>query len=164
MKTENENLTFEKFKGAGATLGTVVGGMVVGHVALKALKKEESTMICLGAAGASIVISNFIENPYLKLAVISLGAYAAIRGLNNVVKEAVQPGTAGLGFLPESVKSSIRKFLPTISGLGSTEDNALLGEALRELNLASVVDGPTVETVDVPYTDVTGLGNAALLV
>lgn len=134
---------------------TAVGGMIVSHVALKAMKKQNSLMVTGGIMVGGILGAMKLQNPWLKVLSLGVAGYGMLRAANIAVKEVTEPGDSGAaglsGFIPENIKSKIRGFLPS---LGSTDETLLGDEDLQGMPNLDDIAG----TEDVGYVDVTGQG------
>lgn len=123
--------TIEKMESWGLAAVTTVGGMIAAHVALRAMKKQDSLIFTGSAAVAGIAGAIMLKPGWLKLLSLGFAGYGLLRSANVMVQEVTSPGSngaAGLsGFIPEGIKAKIRSFLPNLGGLGSIGDT-LLGE------------------------------------
>lgn len=149
---DKSGFTMDNFKAWGLASAAAVGGMVVSHVAIKAIKKQDSLLVNGGILAAGIGGAMYFKNPWIKLLFLGAAGYGLIRVANIAVKEVTAPGDTGAGglsgFIPETLKSKIRNFIPS---LGSTE-NLLMGD--EDLNgMPNLDDVAGVE--DIGYVDVT---------
>lgn len=158
---DKSGFTMDNLKAWGLASAAAVSGMIVSHVAMKAIKKQDSILVNGGILAAGIGGAMYFKNPWVKLMFLGAAGYGLIRVANIAVKEISAPGDSGAaglsGLIPETLKSKIRSFLPT---LGSTE--TLLGE--DDLHGMPNLDD-VAGTEDVGYVDVTNLnaiGNALL--
>lgn len=143
-----------------ASEGTIIGGFIVAHVALKALKKSDDLLINGAVAVGGLVGAMLIPNPWLKLVCLGASAYSAIKCLNIGVKAATEPGTAGLGFIPDNVKAKIRIFLPTLGDAGNGIGADDISKALAAIDLSEVsLNGGENEVVDLGYAQEMPLGS-----
>lgn len=107
----------------GKELGGIVLGLVGAKALVTAIKKDtvivNSGLTALGFGGALLATKH--KKPFFAMVGYGVAVFGAMRLANSAVKEVASPETTeGLnGLLPESAKSLIRKYLPT---LGSTED------------------------------------------
>ncbi|MBS1635227.1 MAG: hypothetical protein JST26_04835 [Bacteroidetes bacterium] len=152
---DKSGFSVDNLKSWGLASVTTVGGMIAAHVALKAIKKQDSLLVNVGAFGAGVAGAMFIKNPWVKLLSLGVAGYSLLRLGNIAVKEVAAPGDTGAaglsGLIPENLKSKIRNFLPS---LGSAE--TLLGE--DDLNGMPNLDD-VAGTEDIGYTDVTNLNS-----
>jgi len=151
----------EAFEGA-KDLGLIAAGMIGAHAVVTMTKKDTAIVnggIALVGFGAAVAI----KNPYVRMIGLGMSAYGLIKLANNAVKEVATPGTTeGLnGLLPENVKSMIRKFIPTLSGM---DEYAGIGEADDDIAGLSLDDVTMREENGYSgndYENVEGLGEAA---
>lgn len=147
---------------------TLLGGFIAGHVVNAAANKNDSWIfpavgVVGGFAGAIL-----IGNPWLKLLCLGTMIWGAIKSINKIAGVATQPGTQGLaGFLSESLKEKIRKFIPTLGSLGDVPLTVAGTDELGNINLDDDID-PTIngnQEAFTPYEDVSvkGLGNMMAL-
>lgn len=156
----SSKFTLENLETWGLAAVTTVGGMLVSHVALKAIKKQDNWIATGCTTVAGIAGAIFIKNGWLKLFSLGVAGYGLIRTANIAVKEATEPGTTqGLaGLIPETIKAKIRSFLPT---LGSTSETLLGDDDLSGMpNLDDIAGVEDVGYVDV--TDQKGIGATML--
>lgn len=157
--TEKSDFNAENAKAYGAATGLIVGGFVTAHVATKLIKKTDSILVNGGAALASFAVLMKAKNPYIKLAMLGVCTYSSLRCLNIGIAEVAAPGDSGAaglsGFIPETIKSKLREYIPTLGGSDDAKNLLGLGNPDDELgfNLDDVSDmgGPTE---DVDYVDV----------
>ncbi len=159
---ENSSFSMDNIKSWGLAAAATVSGMIVSHVAMKAMKKQDSLALNGGLVVAGIGGAIYFKNPWVKLIFLGAAGYGLIRVANIAVKEIAAPGNSGAaglsGFISESIKSKIRGFLPS---LGNT-DPTLLGD--EDLNgMPNLDDVGSIE--DIGYLDVTNqnaVGNTLL--
>ncbi len=123
-----QQLSMAKLKENGIDALSVTGGLIAGHIAQKALIKKDSTLVHGGMAAGGLALATICKNDFLRMGFLGLAAYGTIRMLHKTVAPAVSAvaapaaamyGVEGIdGFLPESLKSKIRQFVPSI---GNTE-------------------------------------------
>lgn len=150
--TEKSGFSMENLEAWGLAAVTTVGGMIASHVALKAIKKQDSIIFTGGITIAGVAGAMMLKPRWLKLLSLGVAGYGLLRTANVIVKEATAPGDTGAsglsGLIPESIKLKIRSFLPN---LGSTE--TLLGE--DDLHgMPNLDDVAGIE--DISYVDVSG--------
>lgn len=120
-----QQLSMAKLKENGTDAISVTGGLIAGHIAQKAFIKKDSTLIHGGMAAGGLVLATICKNDMLRMGFLGLSAYGTIRLIHKTVAPAVSAapaspaaamyGVEGIdGFLPESLKSKIRQFVPSI--------------------------------------------------
>lgn len=114
-------------------LGGVALGIIASHAVLNIAKKQDSALFngALAVGGFYGVMK--VKNPFLKALCLGAGAYGALKLVGKATNAVSTPGaTEGLaGMLPEGVKSALRKYIPTFSGveeLASPEENLSLDD------------------------------------
>lgn len=159
---DKSGFSMDNLKAWGLASAVAVSGMVVSHIAMKAIKKQDSLLINGGLLAAGIGGAMYFKNPWVKLLFLGAAGYGLLRVANIAVKEVTAPGDTGAGglsgFIPETIKTKIRSFLPS---LGST-DQTLLGED-DLYGMPNLDDVAGVE--DIGYVDVTNqnaIGNTLL--
>jgi len=120
---------------AAKSLGGLTLGIVVAHNVSNFTKTQKpmiQNLINGGMVLGGSVAYIKAKSSLVKFVGLGAAAYGGLRLMSNVTTIATEPGaTNGLGFLPDSVKASIRKFIPTfagieeVSGLGNIEENFL---------------------------------------
>lgn len=126
-------------------LGGLATGMITAH-ALVTLLKKDTVIVNAGIALVGLGVGMKVNNPLVKMIGLGAAAYGTIKLVNSLTKEVAAPGTAGLnGILPENVKSAIRKFLPTLSGMdefagshNDSDDMRGTDEVINNLSLDDV--------------------------
>jgi hypothetical protein len=148
---QSSGLSFDNIKTYGASTGTVVAGMVVAHVALKAIKKQDSLLINGGLVVGGLVGAMQLQNPWLKLLCLGAAGYGTIKCLNIATKEITAPGDTGAaglsGLLPESIKAKIRGFIPTLGEVTLLGDDDLQGMPSLD-DMAGVEDGIAIDVTN----------------
>lgn len=157
--------TVEKLEAWGLAAVTAVGGMVAAHVALKAMKKQDSLIFTGSATVLGVAGAIMLKPSWLKLLSLGFAGYGLLRSANVIVQEATAPGDTGAaglsGLIPETIKAKIRSFLPNLGGLGNIGDTLLGDDDLS--GMPNLDDVAGVE--DVGYVDVSeqqGIGNNLL--
>lgn len=121
-QSADSGLNFENAKSYASATGLLAAGFLVAHNGLRLIKMQDSLLANLGLTAVAVAGAMQIENPWVKLALIGVAAYAGVKTLSLAVKEVTAPGdkgAAGLsGFIPESVKGKVRAFLPTFGSVG----------------------------------------------
>lgn len=149
---DKSGFTMDNLKAWGLASATAVSGMIVSHIAMKAIKKQDSLLVNGGLLAAGIGGAMYFKNPWLKLLFLGAAGYGLIRVANIAVKEVTAPGDTGAGglsgFIPETIKSKIRNFLPS---LGSTETMLMGDDDLH--GMPNLDDVAGIE--DIGYVDVT---------
>lgn len=157
---DKSDLNMENAKAYGASGGLIVAGFISAHVATKLIKKTDSIIVNGGVAAASLVVAMKVKNPYAKLALLGVFAYSTLRCVNIGVSEVAAPGDAGAaglsGLIPESVKSKLREYIPTLGGSDDVQNLLGLGNTEEGMgfNLDDVADMGAI-TEDAEYQDVT---------
>lgn len=159
------DLSFDNIKSYAASTGTIVGGMVVAHIALKAIKKQDSLLVNGGLVLGGFVGAMKLQNPFLKLLCLGAAGYGTIKVLNIAVKEVAAPGDSGAaglsGLIPEGIKAKIRGFIPSLG-----ETNLLGIDDMDMSGIPSMDDEmPTNGVEDTTAVDVTnmqGIGSTML--
>lgn len=158
---DKSDLNMENAKAYGASGGLIVAGFISAHVATKLIKKTDSIIVNGGVAAASLVVAMKVKNPYAKLALLGVFAYSTLRCVNIGVSEVAAPGDGGAaglsGLIPESVKSKLREYIPTLGGSDDAQNLLGLGNTEEEVmgfNLDDVADMGAI-TEDATYEDVT---------
>jgi len=153
---KNSGLSLESAKTHGMGALEVAGGMLLAHNVGRFAKKQDSLMFNGAMTIAALAAAMLVKQPDLKLLAIGAAGYSGIKTLGLSVKAATEPGTAGLGAIPENIKAQIRNYLPLlgIEDAGSTETETIMGldDVTTEEANAVVVNGPEEELL--------GLGNA----
>jgi len=106
---------------AGKALGGLSLGMIVGHNVSNMIKTQKP-MIQHAVNGAMVVGGAVAyiksKNSLVKFLGLGAAAFGTLRLVATATNVATQPGaTNGIGFLPDNVKASIRKFIPTFAGI-----------------------------------------------
>ncbi len=150
-------------------LGGLASGMIAAH-AIVTMTKKDNAMVNGGIAFLGLGVAMKAKNPLVKMVALGASAYGSIKLLNNATKMVAAPATTeGLnGFLPESAKAMIRKFIPTLTGMddiaGTDENIAGNDPELMGLNLDDFSTRGTEETVAAPASELEGLGELLSLV
>lgn len=113
----------EAGKQGAITVGAGFGGFTAGHIVNKLLNKDNKPMITwgmaiLGLAGAGLSIA--MNKPmYVTALAAGVGIYGVSKGVYDVVNEPAS-GTSGIGFLPDSLKSTLKEWVAPVgvAGLG----------------------------------------------
>lgn len=146
-------------------LGMVASGMIAAH-AIVTMTKKDNAMVNGGIAVLGLGVAMKAKNPLVKMLALGASAYGSIKLLNSVTKEVAAPNTTeGLnGFLPESAKAMIRKFIPTLSGVEGTEEAISGNDDMEGLSLDDFSTRGTEENVSSPASELEGLGELLNLV
>ncbi|KAB2913941.1 MAG: hypothetical protein F9K23_15850 [Bacteroidetes bacterium] len=111
----------EAGKQGAITVGAGFGGFTAGHIVNKLLNKDNKPMITwgmaiLGLAGAGLSIA--MNKPmYVTALAAGVGIYGVSKGVYDVVNEP-SVGTSGIGFLPESLKSTLKEWVAPVGVSG----------------------------------------------
>lgn len=111
----------EAGKQGAITVGAGFGGFTAGHIVNKLLNKDNKPLITwgmaiLGLAGAGL--SAVMNKPsYLTALAAGVGIYGLSKGVYDVVNEP-SSGTLGIGFLPESVKNTLKEWVAPVGVAG----------------------------------------------
>lgn len=144
-------------------LGMVALGMIAGHAVIATTKKD-SPLINGGLAVGGLGLYLKAKNPMVKMIGLGVSAYGTIKLVNNATKTVASAETTeGLnGLLPESVKSMIRKYIPTLSGMDEFAGTEGLDADIDNLSLddESMRGDDTVMYGIENETPVAGLGKA----
>ncbi|MBX3165585.1 MAG: hypothetical protein KF900_14005 [Bacteroidetes bacterium] len=181
INKENSGLNTQNAIAYGASFGTMLGGTVAAHIALKLAKQDKKLAVNGALALAGLAGAMTLKHPLAKFACLGAASYGALKTLNLAVAEVVAPASAaegqqgvlaGIGaLLPENLKAKVREFLPNIGdiGIGYVAPN-LLGEdellngALAELGLddtkEEILNGIGTET---EFEEVSGVGRVGKL-
>lgn len=100
-------------------LGGVALGIIASHAVLNIAKKQDSAVFNGVLAAGGFYGACKVRNPFLKALCIGAGAYGTLKLIGKATNAVSTPGaTEGLaGMLPEGVKSALRKYIPTFSGV-----------------------------------------------
>lgn len=158
MSTTKEQGFFEDLdlKGAAIDAGSLLGGMVAGNVVVKLVKQDNAKgngVLALAGLGGYTVMKNKSNIPqWAKMLTLGVGLYSGLRLLTIGMQEATNPETTeGLaGFLPDSLKAKMRKFIPSLSGIEDRGLFAGVDDGDEDINLDDI---GAVEDID--YEDVT---------
>jgi len=150
---------------AAKALGGLTIGMIAAHNISNVIKKQKpvvqnslnGAMVIGGAFGFVKAKSSLLK--YISLGAAAFGAFKLIAVATNSV---AMPGkTEGInGLLPDSVKNSIRKFLPTFAGI---EEVSGLGDVNKVSEEEKLIMGLSLEDAgkDMPGEDDSpGVGSA----
>lgn len=124
----SSGLSFDNAKSYVSSVGLLAAGFLVAHNGLRLMKMQDNVVANLGLTAAAIAGAMYLENPYLKLALIGVAAYSGVKTLSLATKAVTEApaGAGGLGFIsgmiPEGVKSQIRAFLPTFGSVGEYDE------------------------------------------
>lgn len=142
-QSADSGLSFDNAKSYLSATGLLAAGFLIAHNGLRLIKMQDNVLANLGVTAVAIAGAMYVTNPWLKLAMIGVAAYAGVRTLSLAVKEVAAPGTSGFagisGFIPEGIKANIRSFLPTFGSVGEY-DSAISGE-MGEVDLDAPVNG-----------------------
>lgn len=132
----SSGLSFDNAKSYVSSAGLLAAGFLVAHNGLRLMKMQDNVVANLGLTAAAIAGAMYLENPYLKLALIGVAAYSGVKTLSLATKAVTEApaGAGGLGFIsgmiPEGVKSKIREFLPTFGSVGESDYDSISGEGI----------------------------------
>ena len=135
-----------------AGAGTMILGFAAVHNGLKLINMQDSALANAGVSVAAVVGAMLVPNPWVKIGLIAVAAFAGTKALVLATKEVTAP-TAGLaggvtgfiaGLIPDSVKAHINSFLPS---LGNSDYDSLnyAGDGYSgtgEINLDEPINGP----------------------
>lgn len=114
----------------GKTAGCLVGGMIAGNVIIK-MDKKGGLLFPAGLTAGGIIGASMIKNLYIKLLLLGVSTFGAIKLLN---KMAALEGLAGEGMfgfkLPDGVKKMISEYVPNLGEASDVDYNKLLGDPL----------------------------------
>lgn len=163
---DKSGLSFDNALSYAANTGLLTAGMVLAYNATRLLKKENSLLVNAGGAVASIVGAMFIKNPMAKLGLLGMAAFLGVKSLGLLTNVATTPGaTAGLGFIPDAVKSQIRQFIPTLGAVDVPfEEISNTVNGNEEINLLGL-DSPIEQALlgNENNEEVSGLGDAGMM-
>jgi len=122
--------TLDEAKKAGSEVGGVALGIMASHAVINLIKKQDSLLVNGAVFAGGAIGAMKVKNPFFKALCVGACVYGGLKLINKATAAVSTPGaTEGLaGMLPESVKSALRKFVPTfagideVSGLGNTDD------------------------------------------
>ena len=121
-QSADSGLSFDNAKSYVSATGLLAAGFLVAHNGLRLIKMQDNILANLGLTAVAVAGAMYISNPWVKLALVGVAAYAGVKTLSLAVAEVAAPGTSGLGgfsgFIPEGVKGHIRAFLPTFGNVG----------------------------------------------
>jgi hypothetical protein len=106
---------------AAKSLGGLTLGMIIGHN-VGNFTKTQKPMVRQAINGGMLIGGTVAyiksKNQLVKFLGLGAAAFGTLNLIAAATTAATQPGTTnGLGFIPDSVKSSIRKFIPTFAGI-----------------------------------------------
>jgi len=160
----DSGLSFDNAKSYVSATGLLAAGFLVAHNGLRLLKMQDNMLVNLGLTAVGIAGAMYVENPWLKLALIGVAAYAGVKTLSLGVAEVAAPGTAGLGgfsgMIPEGVKAHIRAFLPTFGSVGEYDE---INGGTGDINLDEHVSGAD-ENLMGGEENLLGMGDASNLI
>lgn len=137
-------LSFDNAKSYASATGLLAAGFLVAHNGLRLIKMQDNVLANLGVTAVAIAGAMYLENPWLKLALIGVAAYTGVKTLSLAVAEVAAPGAAGLagfsGMIPEGIKTQIRAFLPTFGSVGEY-DEINGGDGVGEIDLDEQING-----------------------
>lgn len=161
----DSGLSFDNAKSYVSATGVLAAGFLVAHNGLRLIKMQDNVLANLGVTAAAIAGAMYIENPWLKLALIGVAAYTGVKTLSLAVAEVAAPGTSGLngfsGMIPEGVKSHIRAFLPTFGSVGEYDEMNGEGMGADDVNLDEHISGLDENLMGNEDEPVAGIGAAS---
>lgn len=160
-KTKNLVPTKQEMISGVKDLGGVALGIIASHAVLNIAKKQDSAVFNGVLAVGGLYGAMKVRNPFLKALCLGAGAYGAIKLVGKATSAVTTPGaTEGLaGVLPEEVKSALRKYIPTFSGV----DEVAGGEELLAGDEDLSLDDAGMEGYDEPSSpSIEGFGNVGL--
>ena len=132
-------LNFDNAKSYASATGLLAAGFLVAHNGLRLIKMQDNMLVNLGVTAGAIAGAMYVENPWLKLALIGVAAYTGVKTLSLAVAEVAAPGASGMngisGMIPEGVKANIRKFLPTFGSVGEYDEMNGNTDEVGDVNL-----------------------------
>lgn len=135
----DSGLSFDNAKSYVSATGLLAAGFLVAHNGLRLVKMQDNMLANLGLTAAAVAGAMYVSNPWLKLALIGVAAYAGVKTVSLAVAEVAAPGASGLngisGMIPEGVKANIRKFLPTFGSVGEYDEMNGDGDEMGDVNL-----------------------------
>lgn len=118
--------------------GAALGLLLVGAIGANAVLKDKlntlpiTGAVCIGSAVASTMVENsLVKNALMGVSVfsglkmLSLAVNGSLKGLGSLGDETGEE--KGVKFIPETVKATLRKFIPSLSG---DEDGEVTPEAI----------------------------------
>ena len=115
---DKSGLSFDNAISYASATGLVSLGMLVAHNATRLMNKQNSLIANFGVFGVGLVGAMFIKHPLVKLGMIGMCAFGGVKTIGLLTNVATTPGaTNGLGFIPDSVKTKIRQFVPTLGAV-----------------------------------------------
>lgn len=156
----------EDLKKGGIDLSGIAIGMIGGHVLL-VVTKQDNLLVNAGLTVGGFGLAVKSKQPLVRAIGLGLAGFGLLKMANHGIKAVAAPGTTeGLnGFLPESAKLMIRKFLPTLSGVEGTEDNiAGTDDDMSGLSLDDFSTRGTYEPMASSADELEGLGELLTLV
>lgn len=135
----DSGLSFDNAKSYVSATGLLAAGFLVAHNGLRLIKMQDNMLANLGLTAAAVAGAMYVSNPWLKLALIGVAAYAGVKTVSLAVAEVAAPGVTGLGgfsgMIPEGVKANIRKFLPTFGSVGEYDEMNGNTDEVGDVNL-----------------------------
>ena len=135
----DSGLSFDNAKSYVSATGLLAAGFLVAHNGLRLVKMQDNMLANLGLTAAAVAGAMYVSNPWLKLALIGVAAYAGVKTVSLAVAEVAAPGASGLngisGMIPEGVKANIRKFLPTFDSVGEYDEMSGADDEMGDVNL-----------------------------
>lgn len=160
----DSGLSFDNAKSYVSATGLLAAGFLVAHNGLRLIKMQNSMLANVGLTAVAVAGAMYVSNPWLKLALIGVAAYAGVKTLSLAVAEAAAPGANGLGgfsgMIPEGVKAQIRAFLPTFGSVGEY-DEINGNDGTGDINLDEHVSGANESLIGDEYQPVASIGSAS---
>lgn len=115
----------------GKSAGCLIGGMIAGNVIIK-LDKKGGLIFPAGLAVGGILGATMLKNIYVKLLLLGVSTFGAIKLLNKISSPEVIETTQGLfGFkLPESITKMLNQYIPNLGEVTEVDYSRLLGDPL----------------------------------
>lgn len=141
-QSADSGLSFDNAKSYVSATGLLAAGFIVAHNGLRLMKMQDNLLANLGLTAVAVAGAMYIENPWIKLALIGVAAYSAVKTISLAVAEVAKVGPTGAGglsgFIPETIKGQIRSFLPAF---GSVEGEFGGDEDFGDINLDEPING-----------------------
>ncbi len=102
---------------AGKTVGGIALGIIAGHAAVNMVGKINTPIGHGILAAGGFYGAMKVKNPLLKMACAGVAVYGTLRLAGKATAVAAESTSGIAGMIPESVKSALKKFIPTIAGV-----------------------------------------------
>lgn len=145
-QSADSGLSFDNAKSYVSATGLLAAGFLVAYNGLRLIKMQNNLIANLGLTAVAVAGAMMVGNPWIKLALIGVAAYAGVKTLSLAVAEVAAPGPTGAGglsgFIPETVKSKIRSFLPSFGDIDGNDDfGDIYGDDFGNIDLDEPVNG-----------------------